>query len=52
MDLLIKAEEIINKSTIHTVGESGYSTDWVMALIDEEGYPVASMITAARVGGF
>jgi len=36
MDLLRKAEEIINKSTIHTVGKSGYSADWVMSLIDEE----------------
>ena len=52
MDLLRKAEEIVNKSTIHTVEESGYSADWVMSLIEEEGYPTASMITAARADGF
>ena len=52
MDLLIKAEEIVNGSTMHTVGESGLGADWVMALIDEEGYPSASMITASRAEGF
>ena len=52
MDLLNKAEEIINKSTIHTVGEQGHGVDWVMELTDEEGYPDASMITASRVDGF
>ena len=52
MALLKKAEEIINRSTMHTVGESGCSADWVMALTDEEGYPAASMITAARADGF
>ena len=51
MDLLKKAEEIVNKSTMHTVGESG-TADWVMALTDEEGYPAASMITASRADGF
>ena len=37
---------------MHTVGESGLGADWVMALIDEDGYPAASMITAARADGF
>ena len=52
MDLLRKAEEIVNQSTIHTVGESGLDADWLMALTDEEGYPAASMITASRADGF
>lgn len=52
MDLLKKAEEIVNGSTMHTVNESGLGADWVMALTDEEGYPTASMITAARADGF
>ena len=52
MDLLKKAEEIINSSTMHTIGDSGHTADWVMALTDEEGYPAASMITAARADGF
>ena len=52
MDLLSKAEEIVNKSTMHTVGESGYTADWVMSLTDEEGYPASSMITASRADGF
>lgn len=52
MDLLRKAEEIVNKSTIHTIGDSECGADWVMSLIDEEGYPSASMITAARADGF
>jgi len=52
MDLLEKAEAIVNGSTMHTVGESGLGADWVMALTDEEGYPAASMITAARADGF
>ena len=52
MDLLEKAEAIVNGSTMHTVGESGLEADWVMALTDEEGYPAASMITAARADGF
>ncbi|MDR2687727.1 MAG: pyridoxamine 5'-phosphate oxidase family protein [Oscillospiraceae bacterium] len=52
MELLKKAEEIVNGSTMHTVGKSGLGADWVMALTDEEGYPAASMITAARADGF
>ena len=52
VDLLKKAEEIINGSTIHTIDKSGLGADWVMALIDEEGYPTASMITASRADGF
>jgi len=52
MDLLDKAEKIVNDSTMWTVGESGRGADWVMSLIDEEGYPAASMITASRADGF
>ncbi|MCL1952843.1 MAG: pyridoxamine 5'-phosphate oxidase family protein [Oscillospiraceae bacterium] len=52
VELLKKAEEIVNGSTMHTVGESGLGADWVMALTDEKGYPAASMITAARADGF
>ena len=52
MDLLKKAEEIVNKSTIHTIGESGHTADWIMSLTDEKGYPAASMITASKADGF
>ena len=52
VELLKKAEEIVNKSTIHTVGNTECGADWVMSLIDEKGYPNASMITAARADGF
>jgi len=52
MDLLNKAEEIVNGSTMRTVGGSGRGADWVMALTDEEDYPAASMITASRADGF
>lgn len=51
MDLLQKAEALVNQSTMHTVSNTGCA-DWVMSLIDEEGYPAASMITAARADGF
>ena len=49
---LKKAEELVNNSTIHTVGDSGGTADWVMSLMDEDGYPASSMITAARADGF
>lgn len=54
MDLLNKAEEIINQSTIHAqkTAKHGYGIDWVMSVIDEENYPAASMITAAKADGF
>jgi len=52
MVLLKKAEELVDGSTMHTIGGSGRTADWVMALTDEEGYPAASMITAARADGF
>ena len=52
MDLLKKAEGIVNKSTIHSGGEIGRNVDWVMALTDENGYPNASMITASKADGF
>jgi len=52
MDLLKKAEQLVNGSTMHTVSDSGRTADWVMALTDEEGYPAASMITASRADGF
>ena len=48
--LLDKAVELINKCTAHTC-ESGLTFDWVMALIDEFGYPSASMISASRADG-
>lgn len=52
--LLKKAEEIVNKSTAHSRNkwERNHSMDWVMSVIDEEGYPTASMITASRAAGF
>ena len=52
VESLKRAEDIVNKSTIHTVGDTGCTADWVMSLIDEDGYPNASMITAARADGF
>jgi len=52
MDLLQKAEALVNGSTMHTVGDTGRTADWVMALTDGDGYPAASMITAARADGF
>ena len=52
IDLLIKAEKIVNGSTMHTVAESRLGADWVMSLTDDEGYPAASMITASRADGF
>ena len=52
MGLLKRAEEILNKSTVHGGGKIGHSTDWVMALTDENGYPNASMITASKADGF
>jgi general stress protein 26 len=51
MDLVSKAENLINSSTMHTVDESG-TADWVMALTDIDGYPVTSMITASKADGF
>ena len=52
MDLLKKAENIVNNSTMHTVEKSDLDADWVMALIDGEDYPNASMITASKADGF
>lgn len=46
------AEKIINKSTMTSPENSDCRVDWVMSLIDENGYPVASMITAAKADGF
>jgi len=51
MDALQIAKKIIDGSTMHTVGASGLSADWVMALTDEMGYPAASAITASRADG-
>ncbi len=54
MELLKRAGEIVNRSAMHARGASGIKggADWVMALNDEDGYPAASMITAARADGF
>ena len=56
-ELLQKAEEIVNKSTMYALGnilpdKTGWEADWVMALTDEEGFPSASMITASKADGF
>lgn len=53
-DLLKRVEEIINMSTTHARNEweRNHCMDWVMSVIDEEGYPCASMITASRADGF
>lgn len=52
--LLKRAENIVNGSTAHarTEWERNHCIDWVMSLIDEDGYPTASMITASRADGF
>lgn len=54
MDLLKKAEEIVSASTMQARNAAGiaYGSDWVMSLLDEDGYPAASMITAAAADGF
>ena len=53
-ELLQRAEAIVNRSTAHarTEWERTHCIDWVMSLLDEEGYPTASMITASRSDGF
>ena len=53
-ELLKKAEAIVNGSTMQARAAAGrpFGTDWVMSLLDEEGYPAASMITAAKADGF
>lgn len=50
MELLKKAEELTNKCTCHNPSE--LEANWVMSLIDEQGYPSASMITASKADGF
>ena len=52
MDLLKKAEDIVNGSAMHSCGESGLGADWVMAQNEGDGYPAASMITASKADGF
>lgn len=52
MNSLKKAEEIIVRSTMQTAEEPDTVSDWVMSLMDEDGYPNASMITAAKADGF
>ena len=54
MDILQRAKEIVQRSTMHSRMEEGRTpgADWVMSVIDEEGYPAASMITAAAADGF
>ena len=57
MELLKKAEEIVNQSTMYALGnilsdKAGWEADWVMALTDEDGFPAASMITASKANGF
>jgi len=53
-NLLKKAEEIVNNSTAHSRNdwERNHCIDWVMSVIDEEGYPSSSMITASKADGF
>ena len=51
-ELMKKAEAIVSRSTMHTVSDSEGTADWVMSLMDEDGYPNASMITAAKADGF
>lgn len=52
MELLHKAELLVTYSTMQYADNPLYGSDWVMSLIDEDGYPNASMITAAKANGF
>jgi len=57
IELLKKAEEIVNSSTMYALGndlpdKTGWEADWVMALNDDNGFPAASMITASKADGF
>lgn len=52
MELLHKAESLVTHSTMQYADDSRYGSDWVMSLMDEDGYPNASMITAAKADGF
>ena len=53
-ELLSMAEAIVNRSAAQARNAANVAPgiDWVMSVIDEEGYPAASMITAARADGF
>ena len=51
MELLKNAEEIISRSTMQYAEDPTVGSDWVMSLIDEDGYPNGSMITAAKADG-
>ena len=52
MELLYKAETLITHSTMQYADNPWNGSDWVMSLTDEDGYPNASMITAAKSDGF
>ena len=52
MELLHKAESLVAHSTMQYADDQRYGSDWVMSLTDEDGYPNASMITAAKADGF
>lgn len=56
LNLLKKAKSIVSRSTAQARNASGHAPrpciDWVMSVIDEEGYPAASMITAAKANDF
>lgn len=51
MDLLKRAEQMVNKSTMHTAGDLG-NAEWTMTTIDEQGYPTARIMGASRADGF
>lgn len=48
------AEAIVIKSTAlaRNLWDREYTMDWVMSVIDDYGFPAASMITAAKANGF
>ena len=53
MDIWEKAKTLVTSSTVH--GKNGndiYGTDWVLTVIDEEGYPCSTMLTASKADGF
>lgn len=52
MELLQKAELLVTHSTMQYADDERYGSDWVMSFTGDDGYPNASMISAAKADGF
>lgn len=52
MELLQKAEVLVTHSTMQYADDERYGSDWVMSFTGDDGYPNASMISAAKADGF